>query len=96
MPGWVIPLLTTVERQNNHCLDMRKPPQWCSAAYSRLMQTSTDIFFALVKFATLCTSVEFLIFNSLIDRFSELRDALEKLQLNDAALKVNCFLLVII
>lgn len=42
-------------------------------------------------------SVGLFIVGSYIDRFPELRDALEKLQLNDAALKVNftavCYLI---
>lgn len=95
MLGWVTRLHTTVERQKTHYLDMRKPLLWCSAACFLLMQTSIDQLLVLIGFLKsrieLCALVSLASSNFILSvaRFPELRDALEKLQLNDAALKVQ-------
>lgn len=83
---------TMEEKLRILCLDMRKLHQWCSAACFLLMLTSINLLLTTTKFqlnlfsSDVLTDYEFYFF---FVRFPELRDALEKLQLNDAALKVS-------
>lgn len=74
------------ERLKNLFLDTRKSHQWSSVACFLLMLTS--ISFTPFSLNTIYTYVELQFFLTMLYRFHELRDALEKLQLNDAALKV--------
>lgn len=79
---------------------MKKPLPWCFVACFLLMPTSIDFLFAffipyLNKRVVYCYSLMFLeliiFYSRSVGRFTELRDALEKLQLNDAALKVALY-----
>uniref|UniRef100_A0A2P2MGL6 Translation factor GUF1 homologic n=1 Tax=Rhizophora mucronata TaxID=61149 RepID=A0A2P2MGL6_RHIMU len=95
MQGWVTLLQSTADGLTTHYLDIKKPLQWCSVACFQLRQTSTLFLPGLFSFLfrlqrvifCLPSSLELLVFIYLVDRFPELRDALAKLQLNDAALK---------
>lgn len=96
MLEWVTLLLTMAERLTIHSLDMRKPLLWCSVACFLLMLTSIylllTLFFLSWAKELYCYSWMYLkliiSLLSFVVRFPDLRDALEKLQLNDAALKV--------
>lgn len=91
MLGLVILLRIIVERQKSLFLDTRRLRRWFSVAFSLLMLISMYLFrpFSLDTLIDIKTTT----FVEQSYRFHELRDALEKLQLNDAALKVGLLLL---
>ena len=89
MLGWVIQLLISQKERKVLYQDIQKLLQWFSAAYFLWRQIST----ALSPWTEFCSSLQkhnlSCIDIEVGNRFEELREALGKLQLNDAALKVG-------